>query len=247
MTQHEGKVAFITGANRGIGYETAKGLGELGITVVIGARDLAKGQAAAKQLQRLGIKAETIAYDAIQATSGDAAYEYFDRNFGKLDILVNNAGMLIEQIMGRNNSSSVSADVLQQTFQTNLFAVVALTQKLLPLIKKAPAGRIVNLSSILASLTLHSMPNSPIDPLKSFAYNASKTALNAYTIHLAHELSDTNIKVNSAHPGWVKTELGGPAAPMEVADSGKTSVHLATLDDNGPSGGFFHEGEPLPW
>lgn len=247
MTQHEGKVAFITGANRGIGYETAKGLGELGITVVIGARDLAKGQAAAKQLQALGIKAEAIAYDASQPASGDTAYEYFDQHFGKLDILVNNAGMLIEQIMGKNNSSSVSADVLQQTFQTNLFAVVALTQKLLPLIKKAPAGRIVNLTSILASLTLHSMPNSPIDPLKSFAYNASKTALNAYTIHLAHELRETNIKVNSAHPGWVKTELGGPNAPMEVADSGKTSVQLATLDDNGPSGGFFHEGEPLPW
>lgn len=247
MTKHAGKVAFITGANRGIGYETAKGLGELGITVVIGARDLAKGQAAAKQLQALGIKAEAIAYDASQPASGDAAYEYFDQHFGKLDILVNNAGMLIEQIMGKNNSSSVSADVLQQTFQTNLFAVVALTQKLLPLIRKAPAGRIVNLSSILGSLTLHSMPDSPIDPAKSFAYNASKTALNAYTIHLAHELRDTTIKVNSAHPGWVKTELGGPQAPMEVADSGKTSVHLATLDGNGPSGGFFHEAESLPW
>lgn len=247
MTQHQGKVAFITGANRGIGFETAKGLGELGITVVLGARDLVKGQAAAKQLQALGIKAEAIAYDAAQPASGDAAYEYFDQHFGKLDILVNNAGMLIEQIVGKNNSSSVSADVLQQTFQTNLFAVVALTQKLLPLIRKAPAGRIVNLSSILGSLTLHSMPNSPIDPAKSFAYNASKAALNVYTIHLAHELRDTKIKVNSAHPGWVKTELGGPNAPMEVADSGKTSVQLATLDDNGPSGGFIHEGESLPW
>jgi len=247
MTQHEGKVAFITGANRGIGYETAKGLGELGMTVVIGVRDLAKGQAAAQQLQALGIKAEAIAYDAAQPETNNAVYEYLDRHFGKLDILVNNAGMLNEQIMGMNNSSTVSADVLQQTFQTNLFAVVALTQKLLPLIKKAPAGRIVNLSSILASLTLHSMPNSPIDPLKAFAYNASKAALNVYTIHLAHELRETSIKVNSAHPGWVKTELGGPNAPMEVADSGKTSVHLATLDDNGPSGGFFHEGEPLPW
>lgn len=247
MTQHQGKVAFITGANRGIGFETAKGLGELGITVVLGARDFAKGQAAAKQLQTLGIKAEAIAYDAAQPASGDAAYEYFDQHFGKLDILVNNAGMLIEQIVGKNNSSSVSADVLQQTFQTNLFAVVALTQKLLPLIKKAPTGRIVNLSSILGSLTLHSMPNSPIDPAKSFAYNASKAALNVYTIHLAHELRDTNIKVNSAHPGWVKTELGGPQAPMEVADSGKTTVHLATLDGAGPSGGFFHEGESLPW
>jgi NAD(P)-dependent dehydrogenase (short-subunit alcohol dehydrogenase family) len=91
------------------------------------------------------------------------------------------------------------------------------------------------------------MPNSPIDPAKAFAYNASKTALNVYTVHLAHELSNTNIKVNSAHPGWVKTELGGEHAPMEVADSYKTSVYLATLDEDGPSGGFFHETDGLPW
>jgi NAD(P)-dependent dehydrogenase (short-subunit alcohol dehydrogenase family) len=247
MEKRAEKVAFITGANRGIGYETAKGLGELGITVVIGARDLAKGQAAAKQLQALGMKAEAIAYDANQASSAEDVFAYFNQHFGKLDILVNNAGVIHEQLMGGNNSSSLSAEVLQQTFQTNLFAVIALTQKLLPLIKNAPAGRIVNLSSILASLTLHSMPNSPIDPAKSFAYNASKTALNAYTIHLAHELRDTPIKVNSAHPGWVKTELGGPNAPMEVEDSAKTSVLLATLDNNGASGGFFHQGESLPW
>lgn len=149
--------------------------------------------------------------------------------------------------MGKNNSSSVSKDTLQQTFQTNLFSVIELTQKLLPLISKAPEGRIVNLSSILASLTLHSMPNSPIEPAKAFAYNASKTALNAYTVHLANELRDTNIKVNAAHPGWVKTELGGEHAPMEVADSYKTSVYLATLDKNGPNGGFFHETDTLPW
>lgn len=247
MEQQTGKIAFITGANRGIGFETARGLGELGITVILGTRNLENGRAAAKQLQSLGFKAEAIHYDANQATSADDAFAYINKNFGKLDILVNNAGINLEQLMGSNNSSSVSNDVLQQTFQTNLFSVIALTQKLLPLIKKSPAGRIVNLSSILASLTLHSMPNSPIDPAKAFAYNASKTALNAYTIHLARELSDTNIKVNSAHPGWVKTELGGANAPMEVADSGKTSVLLATLASNGASGGFFHEGESLPW
>jgi NAD(P)-dependent dehydrogenase (short-subunit alcohol dehydrogenase family) len=241
------KVAFITGANRGIGLETAKGLGELGIAIVLGTRDIAKGQAATKQLQALNMKAEAIHYDADDAKSADDVYEYLNKNYGKLDILVNNAGINKEQLMGSNNASSVNVDVLQSTFHTNLFAVIALTQKLLPLIKKAPAGRIVNLSSILASLTLHSMPNSPIDPAKAFAYNASKTALNVYTIHLARELRDTNIKVNSAHPGWVKTELGGPNAPMEVADSGKTSVLLATLDNEGKSGGFYHQGDALPW
>ncbi len=247
MTQQKVKVALITGANRGIGFETAKGLAALGITVILGTRDIIKGQAAAQQLQDLGFKAEAIEYDANQSQSADSVYEYIDEHYGKLDILVNNAGILQEQLMGKNNSTSVSADVLQQTFQTNLFAVIALTQKLLPLIKKAPAGRIVNLSSILASLTLHSMPKSPIDPAKAFAYNASKTALNAYTIHLARELRDTNVKVNAAHPGWVKTSVGGANAPMEVEDSAKTSIQLATLNDDGASGGFFHDGEALPW
>ena len=247
MTQQKVKVALITGANRGIGFETAKGLAALGITVILGTRDIIKGQAAAQQLQDLGFKAEAIEYDANQSQSADSVYEYIDEHYGKLDILVNNAGMLQEQLMGKNNSTSVSTDVLQQTFQTNLFAVIALTQKLLPLIKKAPAGRIVNLSSILASLTLHSMPKSPIDPAKAFAYNASKTALNAYTIHLARELRDTNVKVNAAHPGWVKTSVGGANAPMEVEDSAKTSIQLATLNDDGASGGFFHDGEALPW
>jgi NAD(P)-dependent dehydrogenase (short-subunit alcohol dehydrogenase family) len=241
------KIAFITGANRGIGFETAKGLGALGIHVVIGARDRAKGEVAAKKLQALGYQAEAIHYDANDSKAADATYEYLSKHYGKLDILVNNAGINQEQLMGNNNSSTVSIDTIQQTFHSNLFAVIELTQKLLPLIKKAPTGRIVNLSSILASLTLHSMPNSPIEPAKAFAYNASKTALNVYTVHLAHELRDTNIKVNSAHPGWVKTELGGENAPMEVADSYKTSVQLATLDSKGANGGFFHEGESLPW
>jgi NAD(P)-dependent dehydrogenase (short-subunit alcohol dehydrogenase family) len=247
MTIHKGKVAFITGANRGIGYETAKHLGELGITVILGVRDLGKGQEAVKRLHVLGIQSEAITYDANEPEHPKLVYDYVDRKFGKLDILVNNAGICIEPLFGNNDSSSVSPQVLQNTFQTNLFSVVALTQTLLPLIRKAPAGRIVNLSSILASQTLHSMPNSPIDPAKAFAYNASKSALNAFTIHLAHELRDTLIMVNSAHPGWVKTELGGPNAPMEVADSYKTTVRLATLDASGPSGGFFHEGDALPW
>lgn len=247
MAQSTQKVAFITGANRGIGFETAKGLGALGITVILGVRDLTKGQNAVKTLQASGIKTEAIVYDATQDNAGTAVYDYINQHYGKLDILVNNAGILKEALVGGNNSSTVSQQVLQATFQTNLFAVVALTQTLLPLIKKSEAGRIVNLSSILASLTLHSMPDSPIDPAKGFAYNASKTALNAYTVHLAHELKNTQIKVNSAHPGWVKTELGGEHAPMEVADSGKTSVRLATLDAAGPTGGFFHEADTLPW
>lgn len=247
MATQEGKVAFITGANRGIGYETAKRLGELGIRVVLGVREAEKGKEAVNRLQASGIQSQAIHYDANQPESEKSAYDYFERNFGRLDILVNNAGICLEPLFGSNNSSSVSQEVLRDTFQTNLFSVIALTQALLPLLQKAPAARIVNVSSILGSMTLHSMPNSPIDPAKAFAYNATKTALNAYTIHLARELQDTAIKVNSAHPGWVKTALGGPHAPMEVVDSYKTSIRLATLDDDGPTGGFFHEGESLPW
>lgn len=245
MSQQQ-KVALITGGNRGIGFETAKGLGELGITVVIGARDLNKGEAAAQTLRASGIDAHVVAYDANNPATADAVYAYLDSKFGKLDILVNNAGVSNEELL-TNNSSTVGQDVLKQTFQTNLFAVIELTQKLLPLIKKAPAGRIVNLSSILGSLTLHSLADSPIAPAKAFAYNASKTALNAYTVHLANELAGTPIKVNAAHPGWVKTELGGPHAPMEVVDSNRTSLYLATLAADGPNGGFFHEKDTLPW
>jgi NAD(P)-dependent dehydrogenase (short-subunit alcohol dehydrogenase family) len=247
MSTQQSKVAFISGGNRGIGFETAKKLGEAGIAVVIGVRDVAKGEVAAKDLIAQGIKAEAVNYDAADSRSADAVYQYLDHKYGKLDILINNAGALKEEAFGKNVSSTVTQEVLKETFQTNLFAVVELTQKLLPLIKKAPAGRIVNLSSILGSQTLHSMENSPIDSAKGLAYNASKTALNVFTIHLAHELRGTSIKVNSAHPGWVKTELGGPHAPMEVSDSWKTSVRLATLDEDGPTGGFFHESDALPW
>jgi len=247
MASHQGKVAFITGSNRGIGFETAKKLGELGITVVLGVRSVSKSQIALESLIAQGIKADIVHYDADDEATNDEVFNYLNNQYGKLDILVNNAGILLEGMMGKNTSSSISQETLHHTFNTNLFAVISLTQKLLPLIKKSDAGRIVNLSSILGSLTLHSMENSPIDPAKAFAYNASKTALNAYTIHLASELKGSGIKVNSAHPGWVKTELGGTNAPMEIEDSYKTSVRLATLPNDGPTGGFFHEGDTLPW
>ncbi|MFT7267003.1 MAG: NAD(P)-dependent dehydrogenase (short-subunit alcohol dehydrogenase family) [Porticoccus sp.] len=247
MDCQSGKIVFITGGNRGLGFETAKRLGSLGMTLLIGSRKLSNGQLAVNQLQALGYNAETIHYDAREPRLVDAVCKHIDDKYGKLDVLVNNAGILLEQVMDKNSSSSVSPAVLEETFQINVFAIVVLTQKLLPLIKKSDAGRIVNLSSILGSHTLHSMKNSPIEPAKAFAYNASKSALNAYTIHLAHELRDTSVKVNSAHPGWVKTELGGPDAPMEIVDSYKTCTRLATLDSKGPTGGFFHEEDTLPW
>jgi NAD(P)-dependent dehydrogenase (short-subunit alcohol dehydrogenase family) len=246
MSDATKKIALITGANKGIGLETARQLGALGITVLVGARDLKKGEAAAAQLKREGIDARALKLDVVDDTDRKAAAKFIEKEFGRLDILVNNAGIASED-MSANSTLTTTEETLRTIFDTNFFAVVALTNALLPLLRKSAAGRVVNLSSILGSLTLHATAGSPIYNAKMFAYDASKTALNAYTIHLAHALKETKIKVNSAHPGWVKTELGGEGAPMEIVDGAKTSVRLATLPDDGPTGGYFHLGDTLPW
>lgn len=245
------KIAFITGANRGIGFETAKGLGEKGVFVILGSRDAKKGQEAKAKLAAMGIESESLTFDVTKTADHKMAYEYFQKNFGRLDILVNNAGIARDASELKPDviplTTTVSEKVLRETFDSNFFAPVFLTQTLLPLIQKSEAGRIVNLASILGSLTLHSDPDSSIYDSKRFAYNSSKTALNAFTVHLAYELRNTSIKVNSAHPGWVKTDMGGAEAPLEVSDGAKTSIMLALLPANGPTGGFFHESERLPW
>ncbi|HWU65627.1 MAG TPA: SDR family NAD(P)-dependent oxidoreductase, partial [Methylophilus sp.] len=222
-------------------------LAEQGINVVIGVRDQHKGEQAVTALKALGAEADYVIYDTSMPDAAQTVANTLESRYGKLDILINNAGILKEDLIGQNNSLTVDQDTLKTTFEANFFAVIALTQALLPLLQRSPAGRIVNLTSILGSQTLHSTPNSPIEVAKGLAYNASKSALNMFTIHLAHALKDTAIKVNSAHPGWVKTELGGPHAPMEISDSWKTSVRLATLDEQGPNGGYFHEDQTLPW
>ena len=244
------KIAFITGGNRGLGFQTALELKDAGVKVVIGSRDLAQGELAVAKLRAAGVDADVLQFDITRAADAQAAYDYFESRYGRLDILVNNAGIAGGSFPGagpEHSAGEVPPALLHKVFETNFFAQVALTGALLPLLKKSPAGRIVNLSSILASLTLHADPNSPIYNSKSVAYDASKTALNAFTVHLAWELRDTNIKVNSAHPGWVKTAMGGEQAPMELSEGARTSVALATLPDDGPTGGFFHVGEPLPW
>jgi NAD(P)-dependent dehydrogenase (short-subunit alcohol dehydrogenase family) len=250
-TTFSGKVAFITGANKGIGLETARGVGKLGFAVVIGSRDEGKGRAAADKLRSEGIeRVEAVPFDVTRPDDHKEIFRHLKGHYGKLDVLVNNAGVQLEQAdfrSGFNTTSTVMPEILRQTFDTNFFSIVALTQVLLPLLREAPAGRIVNLSSVLGSLTLHSNPSSGIYDKKAFAYDASKTALNAFTVHLAQELRGTKIKVNSAHPGWVQTDMGGPAAPVALSEGGKTSVQLATLPDDGPTGGYFHLGESLPW
>ena len=246
MSAETKTVALITGANKGIGLETARQLGKLGVTVLIGARDLAKGEAAVAELKADGVTTQAIKLDVDDPADYAKVAAAIEAEFGVLDILINNAGLLIDNRTG-NETSTTSPEVLRKTFDTNFFSVVALTQTLLPLLHKSKAGRIVNLSSILASLTLHATKGSPIYDAKTFAYDSSKAALNSFTIHLAHELANTKIKVNSAHPGWVKTEMGGEGAVMEIVDGAKTSVQLATLGEDGPTGGYFHLGEALPW
>jgi len=246
MSAETKKVALITGGNKGIGLETGRQLGKLGITILIGARDLAKGEAAVGELKKDGVDARAVKLDVDVPADYAAVAKSIEKDFGKLDILVNNAGIFLDNRKG-NETSTTSQEVLRKTFDTNFFAVVALTQALLPLVRKSEAGRIVNLSSILGSSTLHATKGSYVYDAKTFAYDASKVALNSFTIHLAHELQGTKIKVNSAHPGWVKTDMGGEGAQLEIEEGAKTSVELATLAEDGPTGGFFHLGKTLPW
>lgn len=235
-------VALVTGANKGIGLETARQLAAQGITVFLGSRDLERGQAAAATLAG---DVRALALDVTDTQSIAAAVAQIEAAFGKLDVLVNNAGL------GTFDRPTTAEDLAhwRWTFETNLFGLVAVTQAFLPLLHKSPAGRIVQLSSILGSLELASNPSSPVYGASGFAaaYGASKAAVNMYTVQLARELASTKIKVNAAHPGWVKTELGGEGAPMDVTEGAQTSVWLATLPDDGPSGGYFHKQDQLPW
>jgi NAD(P)-dependent dehydrogenase (short-subunit alcohol dehydrogenase family) len=240
------KVALITGANKGLGFEMARQLGKSGVTVVLAARDPQKGEASAEALRREGVDAQFLKLDVTNRQDHSAAARFLEQNFGRLDILINNAGISVEEL-GAGSPGSPTDEVLQQTFDTNFFSPVALTRALLPLLTKSDAGRVVNMSSILGSQTLHADPKSPIYNFKALSYDASKAALNSFTIHLAYELRDTKIKVNSAHPGWVKTDMGTDAAPMEIPEGGKTGVELALLGADGPTGGYFHLGKPLPW
>ncbi len=248
MSQQQTKVALVSGANKGIGLETSRQLGKLGTTVLLGARDLAKGEKAAGSLRSEGIDAHAVQLDVTKQADIAALAARIEKDFGKLDVLVNNAGLFVEQFGQVNTSATITQSDLRATFETNFFAVVAVTQALLPMLRKAPAARIVNISSWMGSQTLQSSPDAPIYDVKVFAYNSSKSALNNFTIHLAHALRDTKIKVNSAHPGWVKTDMGGlDAAPMEVTEGAKTGVTLATLPEDGVTGSFVHLGETLPW
>ncbi|WP_044213140.1 SDR family oxidoreductase [Flammeovirga sp. OC4] len=242
------RIALVTGANKGLGFETSRQLGAKGIKVLMASRSQERGQAAVEKLKAEGLDVELVKLEATQDADVKALQQKIESEYGKLDILVNNAGIIhSEEPLGVNTSEGISAATLQETFDVNFFSVVNLTQALLPLIKKSDAGRIVNLSSILGSNTEQSDVESPYYTVKPFAYDASKTALNSFTVHLAASLEGTNVKVNSAHPGWVKTDLGTENAPMEIVDGAKTSVSLSLSEETDFNGQFIHMGEAVAW
>lgn len=236
------KIALITGANKGLGLETARQLArDHGFEVLLGCRDQNRGEQAQELLQSEGLNARFVLLDVTGESQIEAAKTFVDETFGTLDVLVNNAGIMLEH----DARTGSNLTTWRETFEINLFGCVAVTNAFLPLLEKSDAPRIVNVSAILGSLNEISKPQ-----MKTWirtSYSASKAGLNAFTIALAQEKSGSSFKVNAAHPGWAKTEMGGPQAPMTVAQSVKTVIQLATLPADGPSGGFFHAGKTMNW
>ena len=236
----EKRVALISGANRGIGLESGRQLARKGVLVVLGARDPEKGQDAARSITDEGWAAETVRLDVADGHSVAAAVEEIARRHGRIDILVNNAAILIDGPGGfRSSLFELKADTARQTFETNVLGPLRLTQAVVPIMQRNGYGRIVNLSSGAGQLS---------DMRSGFpAYRMSKAALNALTRITAAELASTNIKVNAVCPGWVRTDMGGAEAERPVEVGAETPVWLATLPENGPTGGFFRDMRAIPW
>jgi len=240
------KIALITGANKGIGFEIARQLGAQGITILAGVRDQARGEAAVQQLRTEAIDATAVHLDVTNQATIDAAAAFIEQAYGKLDILVNNAGISVRE--GSTPPSELALEAVRTTFATNVFGVFAVTKAMLPLLRRSGAGRIVNLSSEVGSLSINSDPTSFAAHLPpTLAYNASKTALNALTVFFARELQNTPIKVNSVSPGFVATDLNGHSGFLTPEQGAKVPVAFATLPVDGPTGGFFGEHGVIVW
>jgi NAD(P)-dependent dehydrogenase (short-subunit alcohol dehydrogenase family) len=244
MPNSEKRVALVTGANKGIGFEIARRLAVQEITVLIGARDQERGLAAQDNLLSRGLEAHFMLLDVTNPLSIQAAVGRIKDEFKRLDILVNNAGIMIDSHTG---IGELSITILQKTLETNAFGPLLLSQACIPLMKANNYGRIVNMSSTLGSLTEIAGPQSHDAKVHSPAYRLSKTVLNGITVMLAAEMRGTNILINSACPGWVRTDMGGSQAPLSPEQGADTPVWLATLPDGGPTGGFFRDRQPIPW
>ena len=240
-------IAFITGANRGLGFEIARNLGQGGMHIILGVRDTEKGRAALTTLGEQNISAECISIDVSDSASIHVAAEAVAAKHPQLDVLVNNAGVLNDYGV---TASELALTDLRASFETNFFGVFETTKMFLPLIRKSQAGRIVNMTSDLGSLTAMGDPEHAQYSAFAAGYQASKCALNVLTRQFAKELGDTAIKVNSASPGLCRTDMGGEDAPLSVEQGAATAIWLATLDADGPTGRFFSstlEGGEHPW
>lgn len=236
------KIALITGANKGIGFETARQLAGLGVTVLLGARDEGRGKQATASLAARGVTVIPLRIDVTDAVSIGEVAEEIGRRYGRLDILVNNAG--IGGGFG-GPPSEVTVAQLREVYDTNVFGVVAVTNAMLPLLRRSAGARIVNMSSAVGSLGLSSEP--PFARLNLITYQSSKTALNAVTVAYAKELRDSGIKVNAASPGLVATDINGHRGDRTPAQGAAIAVRLATLDADGPTGAYLDDDGTLPW
>jgi len=249
MSATMAKVALITGANRGLGFEIARQLGHAGVTTIIGSRDLAKGEQAADQLRSEGLEAETVALDVTSESSVKAASEQIAAHHGRLDILVNNAGILPEATAD-NAPGPLDLAMFRQTFEVNLFGAVAVIQALLSLMRRSDAGRIVNVSSTMGSLTDQGDPSSPYYELVVPAYQTSKSALNGITVALAKQLAGTPIKINSVCPGFVQTDLtpqNRSQAPLSAEEAARFVARMALIAQDGPTGQFVDQQGTVAW
>ncbi|MEL6623808.1 MAG: SDR family oxidoreductase [Pseudomonadota bacterium] len=235
------RVALVTGANRGIGLETARQLARVGLMVCLGCRDAEAGERARDDLGREGLDAPVIPLDVTYGSSVGSALQIVETMFGRLDVLVNNAGVLIDRDPeGRFlGVEGVGTDVLKATLEVNTVGAMRMTQAALPLMRRGRYGRIVNVSSRLGQLDTMGTG--------AAAYRMSKAALNALTRTTAVELAAEPIKVNAMAPGWVRTDMGGPNASKSVEEGADTVVWLATLPEDGPSGLFFEDRVVIPW
>lgn len=241
------RIALVTGASRGLGREVALRLGERGHLVWVAARSEQEAEPVALAIRQKGGQAQAVVLDVTDASSIERARVRVAETSERLDVLVNNAGIMIDGPWVGNTAATVGADVLRQTFDVNFFGLVAVTHAFLPLLRTSGDASIVNVSSAMGSSTLHADLAGPLAYAKPFAYDSSKAAVNAFTVHLAAALAGDGIVVNSAHPGWVKTALGTDAAELSVEDGAKTIVEMALYRKSGPTAQFAHNGASLPF
>ena len=239
------RIALVTGANKGIGLEIARQLGQAGVYVIVGARNSERGKAAADDLTSQGIDATFVEIEITDAASIAQAAQTIAEKYGRLDILVNNAG--IWKIEDDGAPSKTAPSVVRETMETNFIGTLAVTQAMLPLLHKSPAGRIVNLSSALGSLDANGDPANPFYSSRLIGYNASKAAVNMLTVQLAQELKDSTIVVNAVSPGFVKTDMTRGNGFQTPDEGAKIPVHYALLGDDAVTGEFVSAKGSIPW